>query len=210
MYDGPPSQAAVAVIDEADPAAALLKPIRLEILDHLREPDSAAGTGRALGLPRQRVHYHTRELEKEGFLRHVGDRKKGNCVERLVQASARSYLIAPQALGGVGADPEDVRDRFSSAYLLGSAARTIREVGVLEEAARAAGKRLPTLTLEAEIRFASPADQQAFAEEAVEFFTRMASRYHDEASEGGRSFRLTFTGHPVPRRGDEDAKEEEE
>lgn len=210
MITSPSSeQATVAVIDDADPAATVLKPIRLEILEHLRDPDSAAGTARALGLPRQRVHYHTRKLEKEGFLRHVGDRKKGNCVERLIQTSARRYLIAPQALAGVGADPDEVRDRFSSAYLLSSAARTIREVGTLREAATEAGKKLPTLTLETEIRFASPADQQAFAEEAVEFFTRMAGKYHDEDCEGGRPFRLTFTGHPVLRRSDETEEEAE-
>lgn len=190
-------QAPVAVVDEAEPAAALLKPIRLEILEHLREPDSAAGTARALGLPRQRVHYHTRELEKEGFLRHVGERKKGNCVERLVQASARMYVVAPQALGAVGVDPEQVQDRFSSSYLVASAGRTLHEVGVLQDAARRVGKRLPTLALEAEIRFASPADQQAFAGEAMEFFARAAERYHDEETEGGRAFRLTFSGHPV-------------
>lgn len=203
-----PEQVAVAVIDEAHRAATVLKPIRLEILDHLREPDSAAGTARALGLPRQRVHYHTRELEKQDLLRHVGDRKKGNCVERLVQASARRYLIAPQALGRVGADPGEVEDRFSSAYLLAAAARTIRDVGLLRQAAAEAGKGLPTLTLETEVRFSSPADQQAFAEEVMEFFTRMASRYHDERQENGRSFRLGFTGYPVLRREDEPREDE--
>lgn len=190
----------IGIIDRPEPAAALLqRPVRLRILERLREPDSATGVARTLGLPRQRINYHVRELEKEGLLREVGERKRGNCVERLVQATARRYLIAPQTLGELGADAGEVEDRFSTAYLLGAAARTIRDVGLLREAADRAGKRLPTLTAETEIRFRSPADQQAFAEEATIFLQEMAARFHDAEAPDGRAFRLTFTGHPTPR-----------
>ena len=75
----------------------------------LGEPGSAAGLGRKLGLPRQRVNYHLRELEKEGLLEVVEERKKGNCVERIVRATARSYLISSEALGTLGSRPEEIQ-----------------------------------------------------------------------------------------------------
>lgn len=205
----PPPLRDVDVIEDAGNAATLLQdPLRLRILERLREPDSATGVARALDLPRQRVHYHVKELEKRGFVREIGRRKKGNCVERLLRATARRYLVSPRTLGEVAPDPEELRDRFSSSYLLSASARTIQEVALLREAADQVGKRLPTLTLETEIRFASPADQQAFAEEVLAFFQEMAGRYHDDGAPGGRPFRVAFTGHPAPRRSEGGADED--
>lgn len=191
------AQAALQVLDRPEDAIAVLQPIRLRILDRLREPASATAVARELELPRQKVNYHVRELEKSGLVRHVESRKRGNCVERLVQASARRYVVAPRILDALEADPEELRDQYSAAYLLAAAARTIREVAGMREAAREVGKKLPTLTLETEIRIASPAAQQAFAEELADAMARLVAKYHDEEAEGGRSFRIVTTGHPA-------------
>lgn len=189
--------APVGLVEDPERAAALLQPVRLRILEGLREPASAASLARDLGLPRQRVGYHVRELEKEGFLRTVEERRRGSVVERLLQATARRFVVSPEALGPLGADPDEVRDRFSSSWLVSVACRTMRETALLAERARSVGKRLPTLTLETEIRFASPREQAEFAERTTEFFREMALRYHDEEAEGGRTFRITLTGHPA-------------
>lgn len=191
-------QSALAVVDTAGPAAALLQPARLEILERLREPTSAAELARAMGLPRQRVGYHVRELEKEGLIRHVGDRRKGNCVERLVQATARHYLIAPQVLGALGADPAAVTDRLSSSYLVAVAADTIRTVADLRDGAERAGKQLPTLTLQVDVRFANAAAQHAFAEELATAVATVVQRHHDGDAPKGRTFRFSVLGHPRP------------
>ena len=45
---------------------------------------------------------HLHELEKEGFVEFVEQRPKGNCLERVVRATARSYVISPAALGLLG------------------------------------------------------------------------------------------------------------
>ena len=61
----------------------------------------------------------------------VDERRKGNCVERVLRATARSYVISPQTLGRLAADPQQIRDRFSSAYLLALVARSLQDVSVL-------------------------------------------------------------------------------
>ena len=114
-------QQAVQVVDSAEQAAVLLEPVRLRILEALREPDSSVGVARALGMPRQRIGHHVRTLEASGLLTPVGERRRRNCVERLLQASARSYVVAPQILGALGRSAEELRDRFSSSYLLAAA-----------------------------------------------------------------------------------------
>ena len=187
---------ALAVVTEPAQAASLLQPLRRTLLERLREPDSAAGVAQALGLPRQRVNYHVRQLQAEGLLREVGERRKGNVVERLVQATARHYLVSP-ALSGDAAGADVAADRFSSTYLTAVAARAVAELAVLRDGAAAAGKKLPTLTLQAMVRFARPADQQAFAEEMAEAFARIVARHHTEGAPGGRDFHVFLGGYPA-------------
>src|SRR5262247_591671 len=103
------------------------------MLQLLVEPDSATGVAKRLGMSRQTANYHLRELEKEGLIEFVEQRAKGNCLERVVRASARSYVISQAALGAVGVQAVEVRDRFSSAYLVSAAARTIHDVTVLRQ-----------------------------------------------------------------------------
>jgi DNA-binding transcriptional ArsR family regulator len=185
------------VIDNPEQAAAVIDPVRGRILEHLREPDSAAGAGRALGLPRQRLGYHIRELERTGLLVPVGERKQRNCVERLLQATARHYVINPSALAG-GALPADaIRDRFSSAYLIAAAARTVQDVGALQRAARDSNKPLPALTIETEVRFASPADSHAFATALARAVASLVAEYNDDEAPHGRRFRVIAAAHPA-------------
>lgn len=192
-------ESTLAVITEPDRAATVLDPLRLRILTELEQPDSAVGLSRRLGVPRQKLNYHLRLLEDQGLVELVEERRKRNCTERVVKATARSLLISPAALGQLGADPGQIEDRSSSAYLIATAARTIREVAELREGADQAGKKLATLTLEAEVRFATPSAQQQFAEELTSEFARLAAKYHDEHAPEGRRFRCLGTVYPAPK-----------
>ncbi len=68
-----------------------------------REPICAAELARRLALPRQRVNYHVRELERAGFLRPAGRQRKRNWIEQRYVATARSYVLSPEILGPLGA-----------------------------------------------------------------------------------------------------------
>lgn len=192
------TSAAIHIIDEVDRAATVLHPLRLRILAELDRPDSAAGLARRLGLPRQRLNYHLRQLEHQGLVEAVGQQQKRGCTERLVRAVARSYLINPAALGDLAVDPARVPDHVSSAYLVAVAAQVIRDVAALRERAERANKRLPTLTLQADVRFASAKTQHAFAQELSRQVARLVAKYHDDRASGGRRFRFIAGAYPVP------------
>ena len=190
----------VALVDDASRVAAALSPVRRAILDRLRlAPDSATGLARSLGLPRQRVNYHVRQLARAGFLEPAAQRRRRGCIERLYAPAARAYLVDPALLGAIGAVPEDARDRFSSAYLLGSVGRLAKDVAGLREGAAREGKRLPTFTLETEVRFRDAADRAAFAEALTAAVARLVRRYHDAEAPSGRAFRFVVAGHPVKK-----------
>lgn len=190
--------AALQIVQDPEKAGVLLQPGRLQLLAELDKPGSAAGLARKLGVPRQKLNYHLHELEREGFVELVEERRKGNCMERLVRATAQTYLIGPQAMGLLGKTPAEAVDKFSVAYLIATAARIIRELANLASKARRAGKRLATLTLDAEIRFASAESRNAFAEELAGAVATLAAKYHNERAEGGRRFRLIAVAYPAP------------
>lgn len=191
--------APVEMLEAAAATGALLHPLRATLLRELRKPDSAAGLARRLDLPRQKLNYHIRQLEDAGLVELVETRRRGNCTERILRATARSYLISPGVLGELAADPEQVEDRFSSAYLASLAGSVLDDLAQLRRRANEAGKRLPTLALHSEVRFASQQEQNAFAEELAAAIARLVGRYHDETAEGGRTFRLVTGAYPRPR-----------
>jgi DNA-binding transcriptional ArsR family regulator len=195
------------VIRDSAAAAALLDPVRQELLTQLHEPDSATGLARRLRLPRQRINYHLRALERAGLVELVEERRKGNCLERVVRATARAFVISPEALGALGPTPEAAGDRLSSAYLIAAAGRAIRDVASLEARARRAGKRIATMTLDADVRFASAESRARFAEELADTVARLTAKYHDERAPGGRRFRLLAAIHPTPSEGGSHGKD---
>ncbi len=183
----------------ADPQTALvaLEPMRSQLLAELTEPASAAALAGRLGLPRQKVNYHVRALEERGLVRVAGTRQWGGLKERLLVASAGSYLVSPAALGRAAADPSRDLDRLSASYLIALGGRIVREVGDLVRRARAADKGLATLAIDTEIRFRSPAERAQFSDELVRTVTALAARYHDDAAPGGRLHRLVIVAHPL-------------
>ena len=186
-----------ALINGPEQATAALHPLRSQLLEQFREPRSAAEAARSLDLPRQRIGHHVRLLQQHGLLAQVGERRRGAFTERLLQAASRAWAISPRALGAIGMVPDDVRDRFSSEYLAVASARTLRDISLLREKADEQDKGLATLTLETEVRFATPADQAAFAEALTRAVSDLVSQFHDEFAAEGRRFRFMIGGHPV-------------
>lgn len=187
------------VIEDPTIAEVSLDPIRTRLLAELVEPRSATAVAATLGLPRQLVNYHLRTLERHGLVELVEERRKGNVIERVLRATALSYVISPAALNGVQPDPSRSPDRLSARWLIALAARLVREVGQLLAGATKARKRLATFGMDGEVRFASAADRAAFAEELAAAVTKLIARYHDGRAPGGREHRVIVAVHPTPR-----------
>lgn len=196
----------VEVIENPEAAAIALDPVRGKLLAELSAPMSAAALAQKIGMPRQKVNYHLRALEAHGLLTVTEERKWGGLTERLLKATAESYVVSPGALGRLSVKPSRTPDRLSASYVIALGARIVREVAGLWRQARTAEKRLATLAIDTEIRFRSAAERAAFTRELTEAITGLAARYHDEAAPGGRSHRVVLVAHPMPA---EDAGKEQ-
>ena len=206
----------------SDPARAsvLLHPLRLRVLEEAREAASATEIAGRLGEARQKVNYHVRELARAGFLRPAEQRRRGNLIEQRYVATARSYLLAPQVVGALDAGrgvrtgaAERAADRASADHLLALTARAQSEVAAVRDTAAAAGKRLATLSLSADLAFTSAVQRNAFAEALRDAVADLVGRFSvavpEAPGEGAepaagrprpRPFRLVLACYPLPRR----------
>lgn len=204
----------LSVVREAGQAAALLcHPLRLRILAALLEPDSATGVARRMNLPRQTVNYHVRELALARLLARAGRRRRRHMYEQRYVATARGYVLSPELLGKLAADPAQVADTLSARYLLGLASKVQSEVTRAAEEATAEGKRIVTFSLYTELRFVSPEQRAAFAEDLQRTILEVTARHGvpfakaDGSAGDGRPYRLVAGCYPIPPARDEESEQ---
>jgi DNA-binding transcriptional ArsR family regulator len=186
----------VAVIDDPAAAEVSLDPVRARLLAALAEPGSASSLAGQVGLTRQKANYHLRALERHGLVELVEERRKGNCTERVLRATAASYVISPSAMESLAPDPDRAPDQASAHWMVALAGRLVSEVGDLIVRADEAGQPLATFAADSEIRFASAADRAAFAHELGDALAALVAKYHDTSAAGGRKHRLVVALHP--------------
>ncbi|MFJ1666996.1 ArsR/SmtB family transcription factor [Streptomyces bottropensis] len=190
----------VTVIEDPEAAAVSLDPIRARLLAELAAgPASAAMLAGKVGLPRQKVNYHLKALERHGLVELAGERRKGNVTERLMRATAASYVISPLALAAVQPDPDRFRDQLSARWLLALGARLVRDVGSLVTGAARARKGLATYALDGEVTFASAADRAAFVQELTAGVSALLRKYDAPDAAAGRGHRIVVAVHPTVR-----------
>jgi DNA-binding transcriptional ArsR family regulator len=185
----------VTVLTDPAAVASALDPIRANMLAALAAPHSAASLAIEVGLTRQKVNYHLRALEAYGLITTVEERAWGGITERIMQAVATRLVVSPAALQADVVDPTQAGDALSASYLIAVSGRAVCEVGDIATRATDAGQRLPTLTIDTVVGFASAADRAAFTDELQAAIVDLVSRFHHD---DGRAHRLIVTAYPRP------------
>jgi DNA-binding transcriptional ArsR family regulator len=187
----------ITYVDEPERVRTALSPLRRELLNRLREPASATQLATALELPRQRVNYHLRELEKAGLVELVEERQRRGCVERILRAKPGAFVVDPGVMSTAeSAEFTRIHDQYAAEHLVDVAAATVRDVARMQAGAGETGKRLLTFTIEAEVRFGQPADVHRFTDALAEAVGRTVTQFD---TPDGRPYRLVAGGHPAPR-----------
>jgi DNA-binding transcriptional ArsR family regulator len=188
------AQAPVRVLDEPDMLQVLGHPLRVQILDALREPASAAAVARLVGQPRQNVNYHIRELEQAGLVRTTGERRSGNFVETLHQSVARSFIVAPQV---AWADPrrmEALVEQHALHQLVLLGGRLQRDAAALLDRAAFDGEQIPSASIEAEVHFAGEEERSAFMRDYLKMLRELLDRY---GAREGAPYRAIIAAYPA-------------
>ena len=188
----------MALVHEPERVQLALSPPRRQLLEELHEPMSATQAAERLGMSRQHANYHLRVLEAAGMVELVDTRQRRGCTERILRATAATFVVDPAVMQRPGDPASD--DRFAAEHLVATAADVVRDVVRMQDAADRAGTRLMTFTIEAEIGFRGPGDVEAFTAALADAVAAVAQRFNDP---DGRRYRIVAGGHPAPRPAEE-------
>jgi len=180
-------------IRDTDAVQVLAHPIRIKVLEALREPASAAGIARLIDLPRQKVNYHLKELARVGLVRHAGERRKGNFVEQLYQSVAKRLVISPALTWDADKLAAAVRDQVSLSHLAQLGERLQEDAAMLLDRAAYHGEQIPSTSVEAEIGFSNETDRNAFINEYLGALGPLLKKY---GIPGGEKFKVTVAVYP--------------
>jgi hypothetical protein len=172
----------------------------VQILEALRNPDSAAGVARRIGAARQKVNYHLKELERVKLVQPTGERRSGNFIETLYQAVARSFVVSPSV---AWADPrrfEALKAQHSLKTLVVLGERLQADAAALLDRAAFDGEEIASASVDAEAFFASEADRAAFLEHYVLAVQQLLERY---ATRDGEGYRIVVAAYPQTERRDQ-------
>lgn len=188
-------QSAVETLRDPRQLRALADPHRLEILDALRSPDSAAGVARALGRSRQSVNYHVKALLKAGLLEKAGSRRSGNFVEQLYRAAARRFIVSPEIAMSRERLAAAFAEQAALGYLADFGARVSTAAHLLAERTTDGSTGVPSATVESHVRFADEAVRSAFLSDYVAMLEDLLEKH---AATDGEPYRVALVVYPNP------------
>ncbi len=159
----------------------------------LHSPDTAAGLARSFGRSRQSISYHLKALERIGLVRHAGERRKGNFIEQLYEATAKRFVVSSQFASDPDRLAEIFRDQVSLAQLSRLGERLQRDAARLIDRAAFEGVEIPSATVEADVRFPNEESRAAFMTEYVDTVKTLLAKYGDS---DGELFRVALAAYP--------------
>jgi DNA-binding transcriptional ArsR family regulator len=183
----------VEVLADADRVAALAHPIRIAILDALREPNSASGVARDIAETRQKTNYHVKALLDAGLLEPAGERRRGNFVEQLYRSVAPTFLVAPALTWSGDRRTDALRKQVPLENLVRVGERLQRDAAALLDRAAFDGEEIPAAGVEAEVRFADESTRAAFLEEYLAAIKPLLQQY---GRRRGDAYRVVLAAYP--------------
>jgi DNA-binding Lrp family transcriptional regulator len=193
----------VLFIEEPTVAAALLQPIRLDIVKRLAQPRSCPELAQLLNVPTQQVNYHMRKLTEAGLVDRIDERRVRGTVEGIYQARAASYWLSPNLVGCLGA--RKTTNEAGLSYLLSLAEDLQSDVAKIARAP----EPQPCLGVSAYVELKDPQKRAEFLAEVQEVLRTLARKYGATGrSKSRNSYRLLLAcyenpndpNHPTPKK----------
>jgi DNA-binding transcriptional ArsR family regulator len=188
-------QPRVMVVEDAEALQALGHPLRLRILEALRQPASAAQVARATGQSRQNANYHLKALEAVRLVSRVGERRNGHVIETLYRAAAGSVLVSPRAAWADLRRLAALTDQVSLETLLLMGERLSRHAAALLDRAAFDGEQIASASVEAELHFPDEEARSAFLRDYVAAVGPLLTRH---GAKEGSPYRVILAAYPDP------------
>jgi DNA-binding transcriptional ArsR family regulator len=179
-------QAAVAEIGTVEQLAALVHPVRRQMLSELAEPASPSEVARRLGIAAQIANYHVRALEAAGLVREVETRQVRNLLEHRFRAVARSFTLST-TLPLTDAQRRQLQSDVALQQLVRAGDAIRQDALQLLETPAVGGHHAVALELEVDLR--NEAEREAFVRALSEAIRTAAAPFRATRSRGGQRHR---------------------
>lgn len=185
----------VEVLDDADQVAVLAHPTRVAILGALREPASASGVARLLGLKRQVVNYHVKALLDAGLIRLAEERRNGNFIEQIYASVAGTFVVSPRFAWSDDRRLDALRAQLPLEHLVVLGERIQHDAVELLDRAAFDGEEIPCASVEASVRFRDEETREAFLRDYLDALRPLLKKHGARRGEG---FRVALAVYPMP------------
>ncbi len=186
----------VYLVKDAETLQALNHPTRVQMLEALREPGSAAEVARRIGQPRQRVNHHLHALQDAGLVERVGEERRGNFVATKYRAVARSFVVSPSVAWSDPRRMEVMRTQHSLETLVVLGERLQADAAALLDRAAFDGEQIASAAVTAQTRFASESDRAAFLNEYLTSVAQLTEKY---GGKEGEAYQVVLAVYPKER-----------
>jgi len=183
----------VAVLDDPERVAALAHPMRVAILEAMREPNSATGVARTLSETRQKVNHHVKALLEAGLIEPAGERRRRNMTEQLYRSVAPTFVVAPELAWSDDRRVDALREQLPLEHLVRAGTRVQQDAIALLDRAAFDGDEIPAAVVEAEVRFADEDARASFMREYLAAVKPLLKKY---GTRRGDAFRVAVAVYP--------------
>jgi DNA-binding Lrp family transcriptional regulator len=177
-------------IDDATAAAALLQPLRLDLVKRMGEPRTCPELAEALGVTTQQVNYHVKKLVEAGLVNRIDERRVRGTMEGIYQARAASYWLSSNLVGRLG-NKRAVQEAGLT-YMLSLAEDLQQDVAALAGTPEPA----PCLGVSLHVALADESRRAEFLEEVQALLKNLATKYGGGKSGG---YRLLLACYEKPK-----------
>lgn len=186
------------IVTEPEQAAALLHPVRSEIVSLLRDPQSATELSKKMNDSAQRVNYHLKALEKVGLVVRAGTRNVRNLVEVLYVSAGRSFLLS-DSLGLSSETIKKLQDQTALAHVLSLTEKIKRDAVSLME--QVDNEEIPSAVMEMELSLSGVKNRNAFLQDYTEMLTALIQKHHKPNQKDAKTFHVSMAMYPKPEGG---------
>ena len=182
-------------IERIDHAKVLMKPLRVEILDRLRQPRACGQLAEELVLSPQRLNHHLRELHRAGLIEVVKETPKRHLIEKTYRSVAKAFWFSQNLARGLGEDREKLRERLSLHNLLHMSEQLQQDVAGLLD--RVDAGEVPSIGVTAEIAFRDGGERKRFAQDYLRLMHQLLERYQGAGPET-TAYKAMLICYPIP------------
>ena len=207
MTDMDSAPARLRCLADLDEASAILHPLRVQLLVATRQAQTSGELAESLGMSRQKVGYHLRELEKQGLVRSMlPSTDSSKHAEKRYVATATHFLLDPTLLGELAPQVESSpADPVGPDHLLAMSARLQAELHAVMR--QTTSGRPSALAVAVDALLDTPVARTAFVQSVLTALKAAAAEHAAPAGSDGRTYRVLVGCYPIPDTSDSSTPE---